>query len=158
MLSAPSLPENWEIPGYTIHEKIGEGGMVQVYRATQLSLRRVVAIKWLNPSLDNQAPHPAFHRESQLMASLIHPHVVAIHDSGQVNGRHYLVMEYVRGVSLRTAMEPERAWTMSQASTVLRAIAEALIFIHDQGILHLDLKPENVLCGDNGAIKVTDFG
>ena len=156
MLSAQSLPKKWDIPGYTIHEKIGEGGMGQVYRATQLSSQRVVAVKWLNPSLADQTP--PFHRESQLMASLIHPHVVAIHDSGEVNGRHYLVMEYLPGASLRGAMAPGQPWPIRQAAAVADAIAQALIFIHDQGILHLDLKPENVLCGDHGAIKITDFG
>ena len=150
--------ENSEIPGFAIHEKIGEGGMGQVYRATQLSLQRTVAVKWLNASLSGQTRLPAFHRESQLMAALAHPHVVAIHDRGQRGGRDYLVMEFVPGASLRAAMQPGRPWPFERAAPVLDAIAQALIYIHEQGVLHLDLKPENVLCGENGAIKVTDFG
>ncbi len=132
--------------------------MGRVYRATQLSLRRTVAVKVLSPILKGQTPLQAFHRESRLMASLTHPHVVAIHDCGQINGQDYLVMEYVAGSSLRSRMKPGRPWSVAQAAPVLDAIAQALTYIHEQGILHLDLKPENVLCTENGTVKITDFG
>ncbi|HEV3084170.1 MAG TPA: serine/threonine-protein kinase [Gemmataceae bacterium] len=158
MPAAVLPPVTWEIPGYAIHEKIGEGGMGQIYRALQIEHQRQVAIKWLNPTAEGRPAAPAFHRESRLMASLVHPHVVAIYDSGQVNGRHYLIMEYVPGASLRAAMIPGQAWTLAQTAPVLYAMAQALSFIHDQGILHLDLKPENVLCSASGDIKITDFG
>jgi serine/threonine protein kinase len=147
-----------EIPGYVIHEQIGEGGMGQVCRAIQIEHQRPVAIKWLNPAAECWPAPPAFPRESRLMASLVHPHVVAIYDSGQVNGRHYLVMEYVPGASLRAAMIPGQPWTLARTAPVLNAMTQALSFIHDQGILHLDLKPENVLCSPSGDIKITDFG
>jgi eukaryotic-like serine/threonine-protein kinase len=146
------------IAGYQIHEKIGEGGMGQVYRATQLSLARTVAIKWLRPLPSGEGPSPAFARESRVMGSLGHPHVVAIHDCGQMAGRQYLVMEYVPGASLRASMAPGKPWPVRRALPVLEAIAQALDYIDQQGILHLDLKPENVLCGEHGAIKITDFG
>jgi serine/threonine protein kinase len=151
-------PVPGEIPGYVIHEQIGEGGMGQVCRAIQIEHQRPVAIKWLNPTTEGWPAPPAFHRESRLMASLVHPHVVAIYDSGQVNGRHYLVMEYVPGASLRAAMIRGQPWTLARTAPVLHAMAQALSFIHDQGILHLDLKPENVLCSPGGDIKITDFG
>jgi serine/threonine protein kinase len=146
------------IAGYQIHEKIGEGGMGQVYRATQLSLARTVAIKWLRPLPQGERPSPTFGRESRVMAWLAHAHVVAIHDCGQIAGRHYLVMEYVPGASLRASMTPGKPWPVRRALPVLEAIAQALEYIHQQGILHLDLKPENVLCGQHGVIKITDFG
>src|SRR5260370_40128323 len=79
--------ETWNIPGYDLQDKSGEGGTGQVYRATQLSLHRPVAIKILNPSLQDNSPLLAFHRESRLMASLAHPNVVAIHDCGQIEHR-----------------------------------------------------------------------
>jgi serine/threonine protein kinase len=158
MLSAESPGRTWEIPGYAIHEKVGEGGMGEVYRATQLSLQRTVAVKLLNPSINGQTPIAAFDRESRLMGSLAHPHVVAVHDCGQTNGRHYLVMEYVPGASLRAAMKPGKPWTIARAAPVLDAVAQALTYIHEQGVLHLDLKPENVLRTENGEVKITDFG
>ncbi len=144
--------------GYELLEKIGEGGMGQVHRAVQLSLGRTVAIKFLHP-LAPEFDEGAFpHRESRLMAALAHPHVVTIYDCGQADGRPYLVMEYVDGSTLRSQMEPGRPWPIARAAPVLDAIAQALSYIHEQGILHLDLKPENVLCAKNGSIKITDFG
>jgi serine/threonine protein kinase len=100
----------------------------------------------------------ALRREAELMAPLDHPHVVKVLDSGIRAGRPYLVMEYVEGVSLRAKMTSGRAWRAAQAIPALTAITDALTYIHQRGILHLDLKPENVLCGIDGSIKITDFG
>jgi serine/threonine protein kinase len=144
--------------GYDLLDKIGEGGMGQVHRATQLSLGRTVAIKFLNPLSAEFGERALLHRESRVMAALAHPHVVTIYDCGQTEGRPYLVMEYVDGVTLRSRMEPGRPWPIAKAAPVLDAIAQALSYIHEQGILHLDLKPENVLCTKDGGIKITDFG
>jgi hypothetical protein len=147
-----------EVPGYQILELIGTGGMGEVYLARQLSLERTVAIKFLNP-LPPGAPTPGTRqRESRLMAALAHSHIVAIHDCGHAGGRDYLVMEHVRGVTLRDRIKSGRAWATADALAVLDAVADALAYIHAQGILHLDLKPENVLCDEQGRVKVTDFG
>jgi Tol biopolymer transport system component len=147
-----------EIPGYQLLDKIGEGGMGAVHRATQVNLQRTVAVKFLNPIDGEPNALSLFERESRLMAALAHPHVVTIYDCGQVSGRHYLIMEYVDGATLRHRMHPGRPISVDQAAPVLDAIAQALSYIHEQHILHLDLKPENVLCTEAGGIKITDFG
>src|SRR5262249_42028453 len=85
------------VPGYDLLETIGEGGMGVVYRAMQQQPRRVVAIKFLTPVPSNQFSVAAFEREARMMASLHHPNVVTIHDCGQIDGRYYIVMEYVSG-------------------------------------------------------------
>jgi serine/threonine protein kinase len=146
------------LAGYELLDKIGEGGMGQVHRATQLSLGRTVAVKFLNPLTPQWSERAESHRESRLMAALAHPHVVTIYDCGQAEGRPYLVMEYVDGATLRSRMTPGQPWSIAQAAPLLDAIAQALAYIHEQGVLHLDLKPENVLCTNNGGVKITDFG
>jgi len=142
------------IPGFRLLEKLGEGAAAAVYRAMQQSPLREVAIKVLTPGQSVCA----FRRESRLMAALAHAHVVAIHGFGETPRGPYLVMDYIGGTSLRSLMEPGRPWPVDQTVRVVSAIGSALSHIHAQDILHLDLKPENVLYGANGQIKITDFG
>jgi Tol biopolymer transport system component len=153
---APVCPV--EIPGYQLLDKIGEGGTGEVHRATQLSLGRTVAVKLLTPQGGEQTARLALERESRAMAALAHPHVVTIHDCGQIQGRWYLVVEYMDGKALRGRMEPGKPVPVDRAASMLDAISRALSYIHERGILHLDLKPENVLCTTDGTVKITDFG
>lgn len=147
-----------EIPGYQILEKIGEGGMGAVYKARQLRLERTVAIKVLHPGPDGQNPIRNFQAESRLMAALSDPHIVAIHDCGELDGLYYLVMEYVGGPNLRSLMKPGQPWPVARAAKVLDIIARAVTRIHEERVLHLDLKPENILCTPDGNFKISDFG
>lgn len=155
--AGPSSSGEIAIPGYQLLNRAGEGGRGTVYRAMQLSLDRVVAVKILHAA-DGIDAVPAFHRESRLLASLSHPHIVAIHDCGHHQGRYYLITEFITGSSLRSAMTPSKPWPMARAAELLDRVAEALSYIHQHGILHLDLKPENVLCTPDGGVKIADFG
>jgi serine/threonine protein kinase len=155
-MSAPSNPPP-EIPGYQLLEKIGEGGKGDVYRAQQEFPSRTVAIKFLHAVPTPQLA-AEFQREADFMGSLSHPNVVAIYSHGQIDQHFYLVMEYVPGWPLRSLLRPSEPWPIARALPVLNAIADALTYIHSRDILHLDLKPENVLCGDDGTVKITDFG
>jgi serine/threonine protein kinase len=156
--SSDKLPIPVHIPGYDVQETIGEGGMGVVYRAVQHQPRRIVAIKFLTPLPSGRINVEAFQREARLMASVHHPNVVTIHDCGQIDGRYYIVMEYVSGPPLRSLLKPGQPWPIAQAAAIINSIGQALSYIHDQGILHLDLKPENVLCVQGGSVKITDFG
>jgi serine/threonine protein kinase len=146
------------IPGLDLQEKVGEGGMSVVYRALHRNLQRLVAVKVLHAATDEGTAGPTWLRESRLMASLAHPHVVAIYDAGQVEGHHYLVMEYLAGGSLRARMTAGRPWPVADAIALLACVAQALTYIHGQKVLHLDLKPENILYTSDGQIKIADFG
>ena len=143
------------LSGYEVLEKIGEGGTGEVFRARQLSLGREVALKLLRPPL---AANP-WCLEPKVMASLSHPNVVAVHDFIQSPSSVFLVLEYIAGMSLRGLLVPGEPWPAERALPILNAAASALTFIHQRGLLHLDLKPENVLCGPGGQpIKIADFG
>jgi serine/threonine protein kinase len=154
-LESPGV--EFTIPGYRLLDRAGEGGMGTVYRARQLSLDRIVAVKVLHAA-GSDGSVPAFQRESRLLASLSHPHIVAIHDCGEHDGRYYLVTEFITGSSLRSAMTPGEPWPIDRAAHVLDRIGLALLYIHGHGVLHLDLKPENVLCTPDGGVKIADFG
>lgn len=161
-LSAPDLPSLEEVaaafPDLEVLELIGRGGMSAVFRARQLRLNRVVALKVLPKSL---AALPGFAerftREGQVLARLTHPHIVTVHDFGECGGFWFLIMEHVDGVNLRQAMRAGR-FTPEQALQVIPAICDALQFAHGQGVLHRDIKPENILLDAKGGIKIADFG
>src|SRR5262245_40461965 len=145
--------------------------MGEVWRATQLRLGRVVAVKFLHAAADGTGLSLDLQRESRVMALAAHRNAVAIHDCGQLEGRSYLILEYVAGPSLRALLRPGQPWALADALPILDGIAAGLAFIHRQGVLHLDLKPENVLLqradqpgrsvlgNPQAAIaKITDFG
>lgn len=146
---------------YRIESLIARGGMATVYVASDLRLRRNVAVKVMHSSLaeDPEFVH-RFEREAHAAAQLTNPHVVAVHDQGRdaATGVVYLVMEYVVGRTVREIMATRGALTEVQALAVLDPVLQALAAAHDAGFVHRDVKPENVLIGDDGRIKVTDFG
>ncbi len=143
---------------YEITAKLGEGGMGEVYRATDSRLKREVAIKVLPAAFTEDRERLArFEREAQLLAQLHHPHIASIFGLEEADGVRALVMELVEGedLSARIARGP---LPLDQALPIARQIAEALEAAHEQGIVHRDLKPANVKVRDDGTVKVLDFG
>ncbi len=132
-------------------ELLGRGGMGIVYRARDLKLNRIVALKFLN------SPHPEdakrFMREAQLAAQLSHPHLVPIHEVGEIEGKPFIAMEFVDGKSLHELRLPLR-----RAVEVVRDAADAVHYAHDKGIVHRDLTPLNLMLDRNGHVWVMDFG
>jgi hypothetical protein len=152
-----SLPK---ISGYEIQERIGRGGMGEVYVARQLALMRLVAIKFLlaEGDFDQENELARFHREAKLMAKVSHPNVLSIFDFGEVDGRPYLVMEYVEGGDLRQRMSADRPMPPDEVLEIILPVGSALEYLHRNGIIHRDLKPENILLHDGRNPRVTDFG
>ncbi|MEO8227669.1 MAG: protein kinase, partial [Gemmatimonadota bacterium] len=142
---------------YTIEEEIGRGGMAFVYRARDLKHQRTVAIKVLRPELAAVLGPERFAREIQLTATLNHPRILAIHDSGAAGDLLYYVMPFVTGESLRARLDRERQLPVEDAIAITTAIASALSYAHEQRVVHRDIKPENIMLA-NGEVIVADFG
>jgi serine/threonine protein kinase len=157
----PPLAEDLEpfFPGYTGFRFIDRGGMGAVYSAMQNSLERRVAVKILPPDLSQDALFvEGFHREARLLARLQHPHIVAVYDFGRNEQGHlYIVMEYVEGTSLFEIMKHQRL-PLPRALEVVTQVCEALQFAHDNGVIHRDIKPTNILIDARNNVRVADFG
>src|SRR5262245_25539393 len=154
------------VPGYEILSELGRGGMGIVYRARQLSLNRLVALKMLRAGDCGSAALLArFQAEAEAVARLHHPNIVQIYDYGEHDGLPYLALELVEGGPL-SAVPSGTAQKPQEAAEIVVTLARAVQFAHEQGIVHRDLKPANVLVSSSGAdsgpgratIKVTDFG
>jgi tRNA A-37 threonylcarbamoyl transferase component Bud32 len=155
---APTVEEVAKLfPLLEVKELIGQGGMGAVYLARQMALDRFVALKLVRPRETDPTFAERFVREAKAMARLSHPNVVAVYESGEAGGLPYLVMEYVDGVTLRDAMR-ERKLTPAEALAIVPQICDALGYAHAQGIVHRDVKPENILLGRDGRLKIADFG
>ena len=144
---------------YAIVERIASGGMGEVFRARDTVLAREVAIKVLHRSLaGDQAFVDRFRTEARAAAGLSHPNIVAVFDWGSVDGIYYMVMEFVRGQSLRALLNRDGRLEPAQTTEVVRQTLLALDHAHRQGIVHRDIKPENILVTTEGVVKVADFG
>ncbi len=142
---------------YRVGRELGRGGMACVYLARDLKHERDVAIKVIRPELSASLGHDRFLREIGIAARLRHPNIVPLYDSGEVAGSLYFVMPYEEGVSLRERLAEAGALPVSDALNVLRDVARALAYAHEHGVVHRDVKPDNVMLS-GGAAVVTDFG
>lgn len=154
-LPAPSLPDDYEVLG-----ELGRGGMGIVYRARQRSLDREVAVKVLHPAHELLGDAiERFGRETRALARLRHPHIVAIHEVGEAEGRLFFTMDLIEGQTLaRFLATRKRPVPVAHAVKLVRQVADAIAFVHEHGMVHRDLKPANVLLDDAGDAFVVDFG
>jgi streptogramin lyase/predicted Ser/Thr protein kinase len=145
--------------GYRVEELLGRGGMGVVYRATDVSLERPVALKLIAPELaEDERFRARFLREPRLAAALDHPCVVPIYEAGEREGQLYLAMRYVEGSDLKTLLEREGKLAPERALRVLAQVADALDAAHRRCLVHRDVKPGNVLLDEEGHAYLTDFG
>jgi len=152
-----SLTKGMEFGRYRIVHRIGSGGMGTVYSAFDPTLDRTVALKVLHDKVEGADAEQRLLREAQAMARLSHPNVVTVHDAGMEDGRPYVAMELVKGFDLRTWLRrEERGWHEIVDKFV--AAGDGLAAAHAAGLIHRDFKPGNVMVGNDGRVRVTDFG
>jgi serine/threonine protein kinase/tetratricopeptide (TPR) repeat protein len=144
-------------PSYRIERELGSGGMATVFLAEDLKHRRPVAVKVLRPDLAAAIGPERFLREIAVAATLNHPHILSLHDSGDAGGFLFYVMPFITGESLRQVLEREHQLPVEQAIGIARQVAAALAYAHGQGVIHRDIKPENILLHE-GEAMVADFG
>jgi eukaryotic-like serine/threonine-protein kinase len=144
---------------YELEQKIGEGGMARVYRGRDLRLNRRIAVKVLH---SHYASDPGFlqrfHHEAQAAANLRHSNIVDVYDVGLDGDAHYIVMEYVDGSDLKALLARSGPLPVEQTVAVAEAVANGLSAAHRVGLVHRDIKPQNIIVGPGGQVKITDFG
>ena len=143
---------------YQIIKSLGEGGMADVYLAVDTILNREVAIKMLRGELSNDpVTLLRFQREANAASKLNHPNVVQVYDVGEYEGRHYIVMEHVRGRTLKQLIQLRGALHKEEAVNIMKQVVSAVQHAHEHHIIHRDIKPQNIIT-DDGTVKITDFG
>ncbi|WP_163101454.1 Stk1 family PASTA domain-containing Ser/Thr kinase [Peribacillus alkalitolerans] len=144
---------------YKIIEMVGGGGMANVYLAQDMILEREVALKILRMDFSNDEEFiRRFNREAQSATSLAHPNIVSIYDVGEEDNIYFIVMEYVRGLTLKQYIQKNHPIPVEKTLDIMSQITAAISHAHQNGIIHRDIKPQNILIDDHGNVKITDFG
>lgn len=148
-----------EHPRYRIIELVGQGGMGCVYRAEHRLMNRTVAVKLVNSQLvRNPQAVERFRREVRAAARLLHPNIVTAHDAEQAGDAHFLVMEFVDGIDLATIVKDRGPMSIAEACRCVRQAADGLQHAHEQGMVHRDIKPHNLMLSAAGQVRILDFG
>jgi serine/threonine-protein kinase len=142
---------------YRIVRELGGGGMSRVFLAEEVGLQRQVVVKVLPPEMAAGVNQDRFRREIQLAARLQHPHIVPLLTAGSAGDILYYVMPYIKGESLRARLAREGELPVVEAARILREVTDALSYAHEEGVVHRDIKPDNVMIAGDHAL-VTDFG
>jgi len=144
---------------YRLLSPLGAGGMAVVYKAQDLALGRLVAVKILREPHTNDPEFLArFQQEARAAANLAHPNIVTVHDFGRDGGRNYIVMEYIEGKDLKTLIKEGAPFKPDRALDIAIQICAGIGYAHRAGLVHCDVKPQNILVTPDGRVKVTDFG
>jgi serine/threonine protein kinase len=143
---------------YAVERPLGKGGMARVYLARDEALQRPVAVKVLAGDLADESFRRRFLREAQLAARLSHPNVVHVFDTGEVDAQPYIVMEYVPGETVADLLVPRGKLTPAEAVEIVAQACGGLQHAHDHGLVHRDVKPQNLLVRDDGCVKIADLG
>lgn len=152
--SGVMLADRYEIVG-----RIGSGGMADVYKALDHKLNRNVAVKVMKPEFQSDSTFISkFRREAQAAAGLANPNIVNVYDVGEDEGSYYIVMELVEGITLKEYIAKKGRLSVREATSIAIQVAMGLSAAHDQGIVHRDVKPQNIIISTDGKVKVTDFG
>lgn len=155
----PDANDPTAIGGFEVLGRLGQGGMGTVFRARQISMDRVVALKVLSERLARNREYVSrFIREARAAASLRHPHIVQAHDVGVADGYYYFAMEWVDGEGLDKVLARSGPMDQSRAVELMKQVCSALEAAHDAGIIHRDIKPSNIMVDRHGLARVTDFG
>lgn len=157
MIQAGSGAQSVLAERYAIIREVGRGGMATVYLAEDRKHERQVAVKVLEPALSAAIGTDRFEREIKLVARLQHPHILPLYDSGEADGALFFVMPYVEGESLRDHLKRVKSVSLAQTASIIRQIGDALDYAHARGVVHRDVKPENILMSAGQAL-LADFG
>jgi serine/threonine-protein kinase len=154
-----SAAANRGVPGYQLVRKLGAGAMAVVYLARQVSLDRMVAIKFIaKKHLSDPMFVERFYKEGRAAAKLNHPHIVGAYDVGQAGEQHYFIMEYVDGDTVFDRMQAKKRLPEHEALAIIRQVALALEHAHERGFVHRDIKPKNLMITATGVVKLADLG